>query len=195
MLGKDWRKRYVLRRRRKTGRDGDDWMSDGNELQRSGAATGNVRRPTVVSRNGLFPLCLSSLLDFCECECRRRLKITVVDEGRVLWSARMVTRSVWPRSLIDGSLSSPITEFICLTTRDDDIYAANGQFTITHSLFHSRLKTSLFCKSFPLQPFLSFFRTDYMIPQNFTVTSEHIRFYFLVFLFFILLSCWLRAVD
>jgi len=30
------------------------------------------------------------------------------------------------------------------------------------SLFHSRLKTSLFCKSFPPQPFLFFFRTDYM---------------------------------
>jgi len=29
-----------------------------------------------------------------------------------------------------------------------------------------------------------FFRTDYMIPQTFTVTSdEHIRFYFLLFLF------------
>jgi len=27
-------------------------MSDGNEVQRSDAATGNVRRPTVVSRNG-----------------------------------------------------------------------------------------------------------------------------------------------
>ena len=27
-------------------------MSDGNELQSSDAATGNVRRPTVVSRNG-----------------------------------------------------------------------------------------------------------------------------------------------
>jgi len=32
--------------------DGDNWMSDGSELQRSDAATGNVRRPTVVSRNG-----------------------------------------------------------------------------------------------------------------------------------------------
>ena len=32
-------------------RDGDDWISDGNEFQRSDAATGNVRRPTVVSRN------------------------------------------------------------------------------------------------------------------------------------------------
>ena len=45
-------KRNVLRCRRKTCRDGDDWMSAGNELQRSDAATGNVRRPTVVSRNG-----------------------------------------------------------------------------------------------------------------------------------------------
>jgi len=27
-------------------------MSDGNEFQKSDAATGNVRRPTVVSRNG-----------------------------------------------------------------------------------------------------------------------------------------------
>jgi len=37
---------------RRAERDGDDWMSDDNELQRSDAATGNVRRPTVVSRNG-----------------------------------------------------------------------------------------------------------------------------------------------
>jgi len=29
-----------------------------------------------------------------------------------------------------------------------------------------------------------FFRTDYMIPETFTVTCEHIRFYFLVFLFY-----------
>jgi len=37
----------------KTGRDGVgyDWMSDDSELQRSDAATGNVRPPTVVSRN------------------------------------------------------------------------------------------------------------------------------------------------
>ena len=33
--------------------------------------------------------------------------------------------------------------------------------------------------------FFSSFRTNYMIPQTFTVTSEHIRFYFLVFLFYI----------
>jgi len=31
--------------------DWDDWMSDGSEFQRRDAATGNVRRPTVVSWN------------------------------------------------------------------------------------------------------------------------------------------------
>jgi len=36
----------------------------------------------------------------------------------------------------------------------------------------------LFCKSFPLQPFFFFVKTDYTIPQIFTVTSEHIRLYF-----------------
>jgi len=50
-----------------------------------------------------------------------------------------------------------------------------------HSLFHSRLNTSLFCKSFPLQPFFFFFSTDYMIPQTFTVTSERFRFHFFSF--------------
>jgi len=36
--------------------------------------------------------------------------------------------------------------------------------------------------SFPPQPFFFFFfTTDYMIPHTFTVTSEHILFYFLVF--------------
>ena len=39
------------------------------------------------------------------------------------------------------------------------IYAANShtyyyRYSITHSHFHSRLKSFLFCKSFPLQPFL-----------------------------------------
>ena len=46
------------------------------------------------------------------------------------------------------------------------------------------LKTFFFCKSFPLQPFFFFFRTDYMIPQTFTVTSSIGCFYFLVFLFY-----------
>ena len=55
---------------------------------------------------------------------------------------------------------------------------------ITHSLFHSRLKTFFFCKSFPLQPLLFFFKTDYMISQTSTVTSSIGCFYFLVFLFY-----------
>jgi len=85
--------------------------------------------------------------------------------------------------------------------------------SIIHSLFHPRLKTFLFCKSFPPQPFLFFSRIHYMdstnskpsfsanpshyslsssssalttwIPQTFTVTSQHIpSFTFLVFLFY-----------
>jgi len=51
MLEKDCEKRNVFKRWQKTGRDGDDWVSDGSEFQRRDAATGNVRRPTVVSRN------------------------------------------------------------------------------------------------------------------------------------------------
>jgi len=35
--------------------------------------------------------------------------------------------------------------------------------------------------------------TDYMIPKIFTVTSERIRFYFLVFFCFTLFSCCFRA--
>jgi len=34
-----------------------------------------------------------------------------------------------------------------------------------------------------------------MIPQTFTVTCQHIRFYFLVFFRFTLFSCRFRAVD
>jgi len=48
------------------------------------------------------------------------------------------------------------------------IYAANSYinyyyFFITHSLFHSRLKTFLFCKCFPLQTFFFFFRTTELL--------------------------------
>jgi len=34
-----------------------------------------------------------------------------------------------------------------------------------------------------------------MIPQTFTVTPKHIRFYFLLVLFFYTFSCCFRAVD
>ena len=53
----------------------------------------------------------------------------------------------------------------------------------THTLsFIPDLKPSFSANPPPLQSFFFFFRTDYTIPQTFTVTSEHIRFYFLVFL-------------
>jgi len=53
-----------------------------------------------------------------------------------------------------------------------------------------------FLQIFPTAAFFFFFRTDYMIPQTITVTSEHIRFYYLVIIFcFTLFSCRFRAVD
>jgi len=59
-------------------------------------------------------------------------------------------------------------------------------FSTTHSLFHSRLKTFLFCKSFSLQPFFFFFRTDYTIPQTFIVASS---ISFLIISFCFVLQC------
>jgi len=67
------------------------------------------------------------------------------------------------------------------------------QFFITHSLFHSRLKTFFFCKSFPLQPFFFFFRTYYMIPKTITVTSSigcFLLFSFSVSQFLVVVSVW-----
>ena len=65
-------------------------------------------------------------------------------------------------------------------------------YSITHSLFQSRLKTFLFRKSFPPQPFLFFFGIYYVdSPRLFTVTSEHIRlllFSFSVFFYTFQLS-------
>ena len=53
------------------------------------------------------------------------------------------------------------------------------------SLFHSRLKTFLFCKSFPPQPFLFFSRTDYMdSPDCLLLLLSISVFYFLVFLLY-----------
>jgi len=50
------------------------------------------------------------------------------------------------------------------------------------SLFHSRLKTFLFCKSFPPQSFLFFFRTDYMdSPDCLPILLSISVFYCLVF--------------
>jgi len=89
-----------------------------------------------------------------------------------------------------GIVTNLIRSFILLT-----VILVIIRFSITHSLFHSWLKTFFFCKSFPPQSFFFFFRSDYMdSPQTFAVTSERIRFYFLVFLFYTF-SCWFRALD
>ena len=51
-------------------------------------------------------------------------------------------------------------------------------YSIIHSLFHSRLKSFLFCKSSLPQPFLFLLQDSlYGFPRLFTVTSEHIRLY------------------
>jgi len=58
------------------------------------------------------------------------------------------------------------------------------------------LKRSFSANPSPTAAFLFFFKTDYVIPQTSTVTSEHIRFYFLVFSVFLnTFSCCFRAVD
>jgi len=47
-----------------------------------------------------------------------------------------------------------------------------------HSLFHSRLKSFLFCESSQPQPFLSLLQDSlYGFPRLFTATSEHIRLF------------------
>jgi len=52
-------------------------------------------------------------------------------------------------------------------------------YSITHSLFHSRLKTFLFCESFPLQPFLFFFRIHYVDSSDYLLLFLSISvFYF-----------------
>ena len=60
-------KKKCFRRWRKTGRDGDDWMSDGSEFHRSDAATGKDRRPMVVWQSVgcdvLLMLCMCVVYD------------------------------------------------------------------------------------------------------------------------------------
>jgi len=68
-------------------------------------------------------------------------------------------------------------------------------YSITHSLFHSRLKSFLFCKSSLPQPFFFLLQDSlYGFPRLFTDTSEHIRL-FSYFLFLHFFSCRFRAVD
>ena len=59
------------------------------------------------------------------------------------------------------------------------VYVHSQSYLLTtHSLFHSRLKSFLFCKSSLLQPFLFLIQVSlYGFPRLFTVTSEHIRLF------------------
>jgi len=51
-------------------------------------------------------------------------------------------------------------------------------YSITHSLFYSRLKSFLFCESSLPQPFHFLLQDSlYGFPRLFTVTSEHIRLF------------------
>ena len=45
-------------------------------------------------------------------------------------------------------------------------------YSITHSLFHSRLKTFLFCKSFPMQPPIFLHDSLHGFPSLFTVIAH-----------------------
>ena len=62
----------------------------------------------------------------------------------------------------------------------------DGRYDPSPTHFHSRLKTFLFCKSFPPQYFL-FLLPDSLhgFPGLFTVISEHICFLLLVFFLFL----------
>ena len=86
---------------------------------------------------------------------------------------------------------------IILFNRTLSPYSHTYRYSITHSLFHSRLKSFLFCKSSPLQPFLFSFRIHYMdFPYHSLLLLAYPSFYFLVFFcFFTLFSCRFRAVD
>jgi len=79
------------------------------------------------------------------------------------------------------------------------VYKTRARRRLLGLLYHAYIR-QITPRKFDLAPvllsnFFFFFRTDYLIPQTFTVTSEHIRFYFLVFLCFTLFSCRFRAVD
>jgi len=100
----------------------------------------------------------------------------------------------------------PIREIVQLgaTSRNESysvLYAANSHtyyyyyFSITHSLVQSRLKTFLFCKSFPPQPFIVFFRTDYRDSPRLLLLLLSISVFTFQFFCFTLFSCRFRAVD
>ena len=118
-----------------------------------------------------------------------QLNAIVITQQHKLESKPLDQRSAAPVCVfcrvrgVDGSCAKHLTVESYMVIYAANSYTCYYQFFIT-TLFHSRFKTFFFCKSFPLQPFFFFFRTDYMIPQTFTVTSSIGCFYFLVFVFY-----------
>ena len=80
-----------------------------------------------------------------------------------------------------GQTDGLIALFSCaenLTVESYTIIISLQSYSITHSLFHSKLKSLLFCKSSLPHPFLFLLQDSlYEFPRLFTVTSEHIRLF------------------
>ena len=103
--------------------------------------------------------------------------------------------------------AEPIRAFVCVAVMFECVnHDRNCQlptviltiiwYSITHSLFHSRLKNFLLANLSHCSP--SFLLLKYLLrgfPGLFTVISEHICFLLLVFSVFTLFSCPFRAVD
>ena len=83
------------------------------------------------------------------------------------------------------------------TTSGRYIISSHVLYSITPSLFHSRLKTFLFSKSFPPQPSFSSSGLTQRIPRTVYRYCDLSIFVFLLFFFFVFprFSCWFRAVD
>ena len=86
---------------------------------------------------------------------------------------------------VDGSCAERLTveSYTIIIYQQSTYLLLFGIPSPTH-YFIARIKPSFLCKSFPPQPFLFLFQDSlHRFPRLFTVISEHIFFYFLVFLF------------
>ena len=83
--------------------------------------------------------------------------------------------------LIIICIPSPPHSFIPGLKRS--FYTYHYLYSITPSLFYSRLKTFLFCKSFPPQPSFSSSELTTWIPRTVYCYFEHIRFFTFQFFF------------
>ena len=130
-------------------------------------------------------------------DARLRWSRLMILSGRWRWNSDIVPlcRLCWvilTLSVTSSDSPSPLSGTFSIGSIDSPLSSS-----ITPSLFHSRLKTFLFCKSFPPLAFLFFFRTDSTDPGLFTNTSEHVLrsigkqfFSFSVFHFLVIGSMW-----